>query len=143
MKKATLNTSGITSPPVVEIDTEASATYIRLSELPVVKSIALSTEKPQITADLDASNGIVGIEVIGAEEFTIDRLLDADGMRGTLSGIPRPLLEQTRYVPAVGKCCEEKSRSADPEELWAAKMIDERADEPSIAAEEVFKELGI
>ena len=100
MKKVKLSISGITIPPVVEIDTEASATYIRLSSLPVAKTVPLSTDTLLVTADLDARDDVVGVEIIGAEEFTIDKLLNADGIREALSGIPKPLLERTRYVQA-------------------------------------------
>lgn len=44
---------------------------------------------------MDAEGEVVGVELVGVEEFQIDCLLKIAGI-----AIPKPLLNGTRYVPA-------------------------------------------
>ena len=56
----------ITEPPVVEIDTEATAAYIRLRDTKVVATKPFGSEKGLVMLDFDADENVVGIEVGGA-----------------------------------------------------------------------------
>jgi hypothetical protein len=48
-----------------------------------------------ITVDLDSDENVIGVELVGVEEFTIQRLLDASGVVAS-----KQLLRDTKYVPA-------------------------------------------
>lgn len=136
MKKVDLKVGTQTEPPIVEIDTEASCAYIRFNEKPVKKTVKIMQGTLTANADLDAGGEIIGFEVFGLKEFTIDTLMASQGINGILSRIPTTLLNKTRYVSAQpSEECEE-----DAVDL---QMIRDRADEPTIPAEQVFKELGL
>ena len=51
--------------PVIEVDTEASAIYIRFSNEEVAETLPLSTDDSIVMADLDSSERVVGVEMVG------------------------------------------------------------------------------
>src|SRR6059058_1553601 len=65
----------ITEPPVVEIDTEATAAYIRLRVAAVARTEPWGSEKGLVMLDFDANENVVGIEVVGQQEFSIRELI--------------------------------------------------------------------
>ncbi len=83
-------------PPIVELDSEAHAAYVRFSKRKVAKTEPLHTEGCIVTVDLDSSGDVVGIELVGVNEFGITTLLEKAG----IPPIPKRLAEQARYVPA-------------------------------------------
>lgn len=83
--------------PVVEIDTEAPAAYIRLSHNPVSRTIILRDDEILSTMDLDASGNLVGIEVVWPTEFGIEKLLAESRAKVVFA---RAAIERTRYVSA-------------------------------------------
>jgi uncharacterized protein YuzE len=85
----------ITEPPVVEIDTEATAAYIRLSETAVARTEPFASERGLVMLDFDAQGNVVGIEVVGQQEFSIRELIKLLPVRTTES-----VLDRTRYVSA-------------------------------------------
>jgi len=136
MKHLELKIGTQTEPPIVEIDTEASSTYVRFNDKPVAKTQIIDTGRLTTTADLDAQGEIVGLEVIGLEEFTIDTLMASKGIEGIFSKVPRTLLNKTRYISA-------RDTNQCSEDSYDLQMIKDRADEPAISGEQVFKELGL
>jgi uncharacterized protein YuzE len=66
--------------PVVEIDTEAGAAYIRFSSRPVTKTQLIRDDEIVATVDVDEIGGVIGIEVVGPAEFTLDKLLEDAGI---------------------------------------------------------------
>jgi len=85
----------ITEPPVVEIDTEASAAYIRLRDTKVVATKPFGSGKSLVMLDFDANENVVGIEVIGQHEFSIRELIKEVPVEASDA-----VLNQTRYVAA-------------------------------------------
>jgi len=85
----------ITQPPVVEIDTEATAAYIRLRDTKVVTTKPFGSEKGLVMLDFDAGQNVVGIEVIGQQEFSIRELIKQIPVEASDA-----VLNQTRYVAA-------------------------------------------
>ena len=85
----------ITEPPVVEIDTEATAAYIRLRDTKVVATKPFGSEKGLVMLDFDADENVVGIEVIGQHEFSIRELIKEVPVETSDA-----VLNQTRYVSA-------------------------------------------
>ena len=85
----------ITEPPVVEIDTEATAAYIRLREGKVVRTEPFDAERGFVMLDFDAEGNVLGIEVVGQQEFSIRELIKLVPIRAT-----ETVLDRTRYVAA-------------------------------------------
>ena len=85
----------ITEPPVVEIDMEATAAYIRLRDTKVVATKPFGSEKGLVMLDFDADENVVGIEVIGQHEFSIRELIKEVPVETSDA-----VLNQTRYVSA-------------------------------------------
>ena len=85
----------INEPPVVEIDTEATAAYIRLLDTKVVRTEPYGSEKGFIMLDFDANGNVVGIEIVGQQEFSIRELIKQIPVQASDA-----VLNQTRYVAA-------------------------------------------
>ena len=85
----------ITRPPIVEIDTEATAAYIRLREGKVARTKPHKSKKGLVMLDFDAKDNVIGIEVMGQQEFSIRELIKQLPIRASDS-----VLNQTRYVSA-------------------------------------------
>ena len=85
----------ITEPPVVEIDTEATATYIRLLEGKIARTEPFSSEQGLVMLDFDDEGNVVGIEVVGQQEFSIRELIKLVPVQAT-----EAILDRTRYVSA-------------------------------------------
>jgi uncharacterized protein YuzE len=85
----------ITEPPVVEIDTEATAAYIRLRDSAVSSTEPFGSEKGFVMLDFDAEGNVVGIEVVGQQEFSIRALIKQVPVT-----VADDILNQTRYVAA-------------------------------------------
>lgn len=66
--------------PIVEIDTEAAAAYIRVSNESVTETQLIRDDDIVVTVDLDFKREVVGIEVVGTTEYTLDRLLEYSGI---------------------------------------------------------------
>ena len=94
---ATLDGVPIEVAPVVEIDTEAPAAYIRVSHKPVCRTIVLRDDEILSTMDLDTSGNLIGIEVVWPTEFGIEKLL-AESLAKVV--FARAAIEGTRYVSA-------------------------------------------
>ena len=82
------------NPPVVEMDSEAHAAYVRFSNRPIAKTRLLVADECIVTADYDANDKVVGVELIGVKEFGIEPLLKVAG----ISPLRKDLLDQTRYI---------------------------------------------
>ena len=83
----------ITEPPVVEIDTEATAAYIRIRDGKVARTEPFGPGL--VMLDLDVEGNVIGIEVVGQHEFGIRELIKLVPVRAT-----DEVLNQTRYVAA-------------------------------------------
>ena len=85
----------ITEPPVVEIDTEATAAYIRLRAAEVARTEPFATERGLVMLDFDAAGNVVGIEIVGQQEFSIRELIKLVPVQTS-----EAILDRTRYVAA-------------------------------------------
>ena len=85
----------ITEPPIVEIDTEATAAYIRLREAKVARTEPFGSEHGLVMLDFDAEGNVVGIEVVGQQEFSIRELIKLVPVQTT-----ETVLDRTRYITA-------------------------------------------
>lgn len=60
------------SQPIVELDLEAHAAYVRFSHNKIVKTQPVTTTECIVTIDFDANGEVVGIELVGVKEFGIN-----------------------------------------------------------------------
>ena len=85
----------MSEPPVVEIDTEATAAYIRLRGTAVTRTEPFGSQRGFVMIDFDAEGNVVGIEVVGQQEFSIRELIKQMPVEAS-----EAVLNQTRYVAA-------------------------------------------
>ena len=62
-------------PLTVEIDTEASAAYVRFRRAKVARTVRHKSKWPIVTIDLDARGQVIGIEFVGVKKFNVNYLL--------------------------------------------------------------------
>jgi uncharacterized protein YuzE len=77
------------SRPTVEIDTEASAAYVRFKRTKVAKTFRHSSKWPIVTIDLDARGDVVGVEFVGVKKFNIGYLLEGTPVKAPTRAIAR------------------------------------------------------
>ena len=82
-------------PPIVELDSEAHAAYVRVSRNKVARTELIDDRKCIVTIDRDKNGDPVGIELVGVSEFGIQSLLQIASVR-----LPKKDIEQARYIPA-------------------------------------------
>ena len=70
-------------PPTVEIDTEASAAYVRFKKAKVVRTIRHQSKWPIVTIDLDSHGDVVGVEFVGVKKFNLCYLLELAGIKAS------------------------------------------------------------
>lgn len=85
----------ITEPPVVEIDTGATAAYIRLRNAGVMRTEPYGAKKGLVMLDFDRKGNVVGIEVVGQQEVSVRELIKQVPVKAS-----EKILNQTRYVAA-------------------------------------------
>ena len=86
------------SLPVVELDTEAQAAYVRFRDGQVARTKRVETETVVVTIDLDANDHILGLELIGVKDFTVQSLLQKAHLE---HAVPAKILERTKYRAAA------------------------------------------
>jgi uncharacterized protein YuzE len=84
-------------PPIVEIDSTVPAAYIRFSKEKVASTQPIESDDAIINVDLDQSGRVVGVELVGVEEFNIRKLAE----KAHVIGIPDEFLPRTQYVPVL------------------------------------------
>ena len=82
-------------PPVVEVDTEATAAYVRFGRGKVARTEPFGNADSLVMVDFDRQNRVLGIEVIGQKEFGITYLL-----RDFPVQLDAAILSRARYVSA-------------------------------------------
>jgi len=83
------------NPPVVELDSNAHAAYVRFSNKRVSETKVVTEDKYTVTIDMDADGEVIGVELVGVEEFQVGRLLKMAGVTA-----PKQMLDRASYVPA-------------------------------------------
>ncbi len=84
-----------TRTPVVEVDTEATAAYVRFSRAKVARTMPFGGKDSLAMVDVDQKGQIIGIEFIGQKDFSIRELL-----RNAPIEVSDETLNRTRYVSA-------------------------------------------
>ena len=86
---------GTRRTPVVEVDTEATAAYVRFSRAKVARTVPLGGQHSLAMVDLDQKGKVIGIEFIGQKDFSIRELLRDRPVEVSDAALNRP-----RYVTA-------------------------------------------
>ena len=91
---------GPRKPPTIEFDLSVGAWYIRFRNAKVAKTI--SEDKPGFIAalDLDANNQVIGLELLGVKEFTLEWLRKLAPYRLDFSNVD---WDRARFVRAMPK----------------------------------------
>jgi uncharacterized protein YuzE len=82
-------------PPVVELDSEAHAAYVRVSRNKVARTELIEDRRCIVTIDRDRQGNAVGIEFVGVDQFGIRALL----RKGKIT-LSKKDIERASYVPA-------------------------------------------
>jgi uncharacterized protein YuzE len=82
-------------PPTVEIDTEASAAYVRFKRTKIVKTVRHRVKWPIVTLDLDSRGEVVGVEFVGVKKFNLDYLLRQVPLKA-----PSRAIDRANYISA-------------------------------------------
>ena len=83
-----------TMPPVVEIDHQSGAVYVRFTPRGAkVSKTVVRSEWPHVAVDLDADGKVIGVEAIGIDEMTISKVLQHAQVKAKDSDI-----RSARYV---------------------------------------------
>lgn len=61
--------------PMVEVDQECGAVYVRFRRSKVVKTVTRPSRNLHIAVDLDAQRQVVGIEAVGVDAFSVGSIL--------------------------------------------------------------------
>jgi uncharacterized protein YuzE len=77
------------SAPTVEIDTEASAAYVRFKQAKVARTLRHGAKWPIVTLDLDARGEVIGVEFVGVKKFNLGYLLKRVPLKASLQTIAR------------------------------------------------------
>lgn len=87
------------TPPVIEIDPSCSAVYVRFKQsAKVAKTQSLTPRKASVlcTVDFDAKGEVIGIELVGVKEFSIQTIVES-----LPKGARHVDFQRARFVPAA------------------------------------------
>ncbi|MBM3881487.1 MAG: DUF2283 domain-containing protein [Verrucomicrobia bacterium] len=85
------------TPPTVEIDTKASAAYVRFKRAKIARTLRHRAKWPIVTIDVDARGQVVGLELVGVKKFNLGYLLEQASVKATPDS-----LDRVNYVSAEG-----------------------------------------
>ena len=86
------------SPPIIEIDPTCACAYIRFksgSKVAKTKTVTAKQLPVVCTIDFDASNQVIGVEMINVLEFSISWI-----MKHLPTQAPRVNFSRARFIPA-------------------------------------------
>ena len=85
------------TPPTVEVDSEASAVYVRFKRAKVAKTVPRTADIMHIAVDLDSNNEVVGIEAVGITSFSLKNIFQWARVK-----TPDMDFSRAQYKPAAG-----------------------------------------
>src|ERR1700719_3389036 len=83
------------TPPTIEFDASVLAWYVRFTNAAVAKTVSEDAPGYVYAIDFDAQDGVVGIELLGVREFSIEMLLKLPSI-----DFSRTNFERARFVPS-------------------------------------------
>lgn len=85
-------------PPVVELDSDANAAYVRFTRNPIARTEPVDTDEAVVTIDFDADGRVVGVELVGVAEFSVTQLLRIAGPK--VPRVAKAARDRVSYIPA-------------------------------------------
>lgn len=92
MKKALVVKT--TNPPVIELDGQAHAAYVKFSDERGVETKVVAADDCVITMDLNEAGEVIGVELLGVKEFSLEAIADKMPIR-----VGRERMRAARLVP--------------------------------------------
>jgi uncharacterized protein YuzE len=83
------------TPPTIEVDTEATAVYVRFKKASVAKTVPQACESMHLAVDLDSHGEVVGIEAVGLTGFSVHSIMEKASVQA-----PKIDFSRARYVPS-------------------------------------------
>lgn len=87
------------NPPVIEFDHESHAWYIRFKRAKVAKTVHRDRPNVVLSIDLDSAGDVVGVELLGVREFSINLL-----KRIARIDAPHINFDRAKFVAAASLC---------------------------------------
>ncbi len=84
------------TPPTVELDSDARAAYIRFSSDDVARTEVVASAPVTITVDFSRNNSVVGVELVGVDDFSIESLVKEANLH-----MPLKSRQGANYVPVA------------------------------------------
>jgi uncharacterized protein YuzE len=83
------------TPPIIEVDSQAEAIYIRFKKTAVAKTVSRPCQSMHLAVDLDSDGDVIGIEAVGVKQFTMQSILKK-------ASVDAPDIDysRARYIPA-------------------------------------------
>jgi hypothetical protein len=81
--------------PVVVIDSESGSAYVKFAEGRIAKTVNLKEGDVTVNLDLDAGQGILGLEVVGVREFNLGGLIAISGLTAYFT---QDVIDRAKYV---------------------------------------------
>lgn len=82
--------------PTIEFDPAVMAWYVRFGSAKVAKTIADDAPGHLCTIDLDDRNRVIGVEILGAKQFSIEMFRKLN-----LVDLTKVNFEKARFIPAT------------------------------------------
>ena len=89
-----------TTPPVIEVDSQARAVYVRFKRAMVAKTIPQESEHMAVAVDLDSRGEVIGIEAVGLQQFTLRAIMKMASVKVPNMDFSRAQYTSTEPVPA-------------------------------------------
>jgi len=86
------------TPPRIEFDLSVMGWYVRFKSAKVAKTISEDVPGHVYAIDLDAQGELIGFELLGVREFSIELLLNIPSI-----DFSRTDLQRAKFVPAAAR----------------------------------------
>lgn len=90
------------SRPVMEIDSQANAAYVRFGKEKVARTVDRSFDKLIVTVDLNSKGGVVGVEILNFDQLKVEVVLKkahVEVSHNRLAGMPIKSSRQAFHEP--------------------------------------------
>jgi hypothetical protein len=81
--------------PVVVIDSESGSAYVKFADGKVSTTVNLREGDITVNIDLDVGQRIIGLEVVGVEEFNLAGLIAISGLDGYFM---KDTIDRAKYI---------------------------------------------
>ncbi|HXB02317.1 MAG TPA: DUF2283 domain-containing protein [Opitutaceae bacterium] len=90
--------------PIIEVDHEAGAVYVRFKQGKVARTIVRPCTTMHIAVDLDAKGGLLGIEAVGMRQIVITQILKLAAVSAPKLNLADAQIIPTRLAAPATAC---------------------------------------